>query len=199
MSQSYITRVNKLQAAEIQLNTAIEMLFLQMHPVPVHTVTAAAFRVLRDLARLEPNPPRSLDLKTKIKSGKEGDFWKGLNFAANFFKHADKDADGTYQFSPEANDLLIFWAVSLYRDMKGHDALSVEMKIFVGWFFPRWPDLLPEGPERVTIESMASAERVAAMSREILLAAGGKALALARAKQEYSNRWPHQRVPVRQC
>lgn len=196
MGKKDLTRVNKLQAAVAQVNAAIEMLFLQMHSVPIHTVAAAAFRVLSDLAKMETNPPRSLDLQTKIKPGKEGEFWSRMNFAANFFKHADKDADGTYEFSPEANDLLIFWAISLYRDMKGHDALSVEMKTFISWFFPQWPDILSEGPERTLIESMSKIARVEIMPRSLLLEAGQKALIQAREKQEHLDRWPNLRVPI---
>lgn len=195
MAKTSRTRVNKLQAAEIQLNTAIEMLFLRMHPVPVHTVAAASFRVLRDLAMKEKNPPRSLDFKTKIKPGKEGEFWKGLNFAANFFKHADKDADGTYEFSPEANDLLIFWAISVFRELTG-GKFSDEMKTFLGWFMLQWPDLMIEGPMREFLEAGAKSIRLDALPRNLRLQAGHQAVVEARKKQEQMDRWPNLRVPV---
>jgi hypothetical protein len=43
-------RINKIEAAQRQLDAAIRRLFANEDPVAIHTLAMAAFRILRDLA-----------------------------------------------------------------------------------------------------------------------------------------------------
>ena len=43
-------KVNKIEAVRRQLDAAIRMLFANEDPLAIHTLSMAAFRILRDLA-----------------------------------------------------------------------------------------------------------------------------------------------------
>lgn len=51
-------------------------------------------------------------------------FRTGLRAAANFFKHAQRDAAATYFFSPEASKLFLIDACAIYRE-KAHEELPL--------------------------------------------------------------------------
>ena len=86
-------RTNKTEAARIQIEAAIRLLFSGEDPIVVHTLAAAGFRIVRDLAHAGDKGGTQRMFKNLFKPGMEGKFWKGINRAANFLKHADDDPD----------------------------------------------------------------------------------------------------------
>jgi len=67
-----------------------------------------------------------------IKPGKEKLFRDKLNEAENFFKHADKDPEGSIEFSPFQTEILLFDACSHYYTLTG-ETVPV-FRLFEGWF-----------------------------------------------------------------
>jgi hypothetical protein len=132
-------RVSKIGAARRQI-AAIRLLFDNGDPVPIHTLAAAGWRILRDLCERQGTPHHQA-VKAAIRPGMEPVAWQTVNSAANFFKHADKDAgeilDGVYE---EVNDAVLLMAVMSYADL-GHQ-LTSEMRALSHWFSALHPDTL---------------------------------------------------------
>jgi hypothetical protein len=110
--------ISKLDAVRAQLDAAIEMYFVSDNPVAVHTLTAAAYNILRDIG---------------LKNGSEHPFIKTafvdeypeatrkvirefLNNPENFFKHADRDPDGSITLNPDLTEILLMDALAYFRD-----------------------------------------------------------------------------------
>jgi hypothetical protein len=137
--------VTKLEAARRQIDEAIRLLFEGRDSVAVHTLAIAALHVLKDLSERRKGQSGFLDnIKAMIRPGMEKRFWNGINRAANFFKHADRDPGDVLQgVADEANDYTLLLNCYLYRDLTS--TMTVEMKSFDAWFTVCYPDILVEG------------------------------------------------------
>lgn len=94
------------------------MLFMKEDPVSIHTIAAAAERILMDIAERKGDIDAHVRFKDLIRPGMEKGFWRYMNKAANFLKHADKDPDSILSdFNEEANDWILFMACNYYRDL----------------------------------------------------------------------------------
>jgi hypothetical protein len=82
--------ISKLEAAQRQLDCAIRLFFENEDMAAVHTLSRAAFRLLYDIypKRLSDGFEKHLEELIVKRRG-----WKHFNRVANFFKHADQDAD----------------------------------------------------------------------------------------------------------
>ena len=87
-------RVNKIDAARRQIDAAIRLLFDNDDPVAIHTLQAAGFRILRDLSVKSDKASVWTSFKAVIRPGMEKEAWAAMSKPANFFKHADRDAEG---------------------------------------------------------------------------------------------------------
>ncbi|WP_298111473.1 hypothetical protein [Bradyrhizobium sp.] len=132
--------LNKLDAAGRQLDAAIRMFFGEEDPVAVHTVTSAAFTVVRNLCEKRGNIDSFRRFSRWIKPGSEGKFWSAVNGQANFLKHADRDADDLFDFNEGATELLILMAAKWFIDL-GNDS-SPEIRAFGAWFVLMHPDMV---------------------------------------------------------
>ncbi len=139
--------VDKISAARRQINAAIRLLFSDEDPIAIHTVASASFRVLKDLA--EKQDSEIMDMfNLCIRPEMRERFWggEGINRAANFFKHADRDPDQVLKIVDlAANDHLIFWGCLLYQDILHRDPLQTytnEMGAFIGWYNAMYPDFV---------------------------------------------------------
>ena len=132
--------MNKIQAAQRQIDAGIWMLFRNDDPVAIHTVAMAGFRILRDLAK-QKGLEHTIDLM--VRHGKEAEFWRRVNSFSNFFKHADKDPDDSSGgFLEEANDSVLLIAVSYY-DLLGCQRTE-EMLVLDAWYRTLNPDVLSQ-------------------------------------------------------
>jgi hypothetical protein len=123
-------QVSKIEAAQRQIDAAIKMLFRNDDPIAVHTVIAAACRIVRDLSK-QADTPGWKQVMASIRPETENELWKGFGKAANFFKHADRDPNETINsIEEEVNDYLILMAFSLYRDLA---PLTRSMEVFKAW------------------------------------------------------------------
>jgi hypothetical protein len=110
-------RINKLDAARRQLDSAIRMTFAGEDPVAVHSVAAAGHRIIRDLCEQRGDIESYLRFTDWIAPGYENEFWTAMNASANFIKHADKDAEDIHEMDDETSDFMIVIASKWYRDL----------------------------------------------------------------------------------
>jgi hypothetical protein len=110
-------RVSKIDAARRQIDVAIRLLFSHGDAVAIHTLASAGARILRDLCEQQATPSH-VAFKDVIRPGKEKEFNALLNRAANFYKHADRDADEIPDgVEEEVNDAVLMIATMAYADL----------------------------------------------------------------------------------
>jgi hypothetical protein len=139
MERPKVERLTKIETATRQLETAITLFFNGGDSVSIHTLTAAAYEVLRDVCR-----PRGIFSHTKdspyIRPEKRKEAMSIFNKAQNFFKHAQKDPDAIFDFKAEATSFLIIDAIELYSRLTG--SLFAAANVFRMWFALKYPDLI---------------------------------------------------------
>jgi hypothetical protein len=126
--------VSKPQVAKRQLTTAIRLFFERRDPIAVHTLIAAAHQVLTDLGK-----PKGI--VSLVKGGQQAAERKVVNFAANFFKHANKDPEGRINVAPLSDvtaEFLMDAVVMLHRLSSD---LPIEAKVYWAWFVTKNRDL----------------------------------------------------------
>ncbi len=127
--------VNKPEAARRQINMAINLLFDDEDPIPIHTLAMAGFRIVRDLIQKVPSHQTEDSLTLLIKPGMEREFWKVIHRPSNFFKHADLDPyEVLRDVKDEMNDIILLWASIYYQEL-GNE-LSPEMRAWVSVLHP---------------------------------------------------------------
>jgi hypothetical protein len=160
-------RINKLEAAQRQIDAAIRMTFNNEDAIAIHSVAAAAHRIVKDLCEQRGDVESYLMFTDWIRPGYERKFWRQMNSSANFFKHADEDAERVHELETEASDYLLLFFTKWYADLG--NALSPEMRIFALWLQLRRPELLkPEAAIRMASSSefYPASSTIKAMSRE---------------------------------
>jgi hypothetical protein len=106
--------ITKLDAARRQIETAIILWFSESDPVSIHTLVSAGHRLVYDINKKFLGLPMLGDT-TNIRPGHEKEYRDILAKAANFFKHADRDAEETLSFSPESNAFRLLDACNVYQ------------------------------------------------------------------------------------
>ena len=130
-------RANKIDAARRQIDVAIRMLFSNGDPVAIHTIAAAGFKILRDIADKNKKGKIQQYVRDIVKPGT----WKIINKPANFFKHADHDTDEILEnIQEEVNDFMILLACFYYQDL-GY-RLTPEMGVLMTWMGALHPNRL---------------------------------------------------------
>jgi hypothetical protein len=124
-------RISKLDAARRQLEIAVRLYFSSADPVPIHTLAAAAHRVLSDISKARKGPRLITDTVVDwLPSETRTEARKILNEAANFFKHADNDTDETLRFDPAQTEALLLSACQGYMT-----ATSENVPLFSAYAF----------------------------------------------------------------
>ena len=127
-------RIGKLDGARRQLHTAITLYFAEGDPVSIHSLAAAAYQLLDDLiAKHGAGPHGFKDLLLKLVKPEDVTIVRQkLNEAQNFFKHADRDRDGSLDFRPETTELLLVEACERYFALTGEGVPTFD--VFRAWF-----------------------------------------------------------------
>ena len=153
--KSHTINLSKIDAAKRQLDMSIILYFSNADPVSIHTLAAASHGIINDLSK--PIGVKSFiknfDL---IRDEKRGEYIKLINSAQNFFKHADKDENELYNFTPSTTDFLIFDACQLYQQLT-NEAPKL-MHIFSIWFYLNEPDIIRDDmqAEKIMLEENRS-------------------------------------------
>jgi hypothetical protein len=130
--------ITKLDAARRQLNCAIRQYISNEDIVPVHTLSRAAFRILYDIYPIKQSDGFEKSVEALIQ--RLG--WKQFNRVANFFKHADSDADDVVSEHTRADtEMGMGFACILYSRIAGN--MTPEMKAFDMWMHAMHPNELP--------------------------------------------------------
>jgi len=111
--------LNKMEAAKRQLKEAIVMFLEKRDIVAVHTLAAASYQVLYDIAKKQGIRDILYDsdiIKDEYRGIAKTDY---INKAKNFFKHADKDLDEETEFNSSMNEWFLFSAGHLIRELFG--------------------------------------------------------------------------------
>ena len=153
--------ITKPTAAQRQIDAAIRMLFSGEDALAVHTVAAAAHRIVLDLRekrsgtrgqgpyaeflregvttlyqeQLGTSP--SSAIIQRVLPQFERFFRNHLNRPANFLKHADRDAGKSLDQNSLQTDLLLLVSCKGYADLGF--ALTPEMEVFVRWHLAVYP------------------------------------------------------------
>ena len=134
-----LLRLSKIDAARRQIESAIWLWFLDADIVSVHTLTAAAHRILTDLAEQRGVNPLPFT-KAYLPTRHEKEASRRFRDAEAFFKHA-KNAE-TYGFDEIWIELYLFDAVMAYAHLfDNNDSGSALMSTFVVRFGVQRPDL----------------------------------------------------------
>jgi hypothetical protein len=127
--------ISKMDAVRAQLDAAIEIYFTSDNPIAVHSLTAAAYNILRDIARKEASEHPFL--KTSFVNEYPEEQRKAirdvLNHPENFLKHADRDADSNLNLNPEMTEMRLMDALAYFRDKDLRNPLYYDAaKVWLG-------------------------------------------------------------------
>lgn len=132
--------ITKLEAARRQLDQAIKLFFDEGDALSIHTLAFAAQGILRDIGKnigmqhlsiLHDNP--------LIPPDQRKEWIKAINAPRNFFKHADKDPNGTLEFDEIENEYLLLDAVLLYGEVSKEHLSAAN--VYIGWLTTKNPGL----------------------------------------------------------
>jgi hypothetical protein len=179
--------VNKLAVAARQLSCAIRLFFMHEDELSVHTLTAAAFEVLRDLARSRGltvtrdalqlgfqqlanegklAPALIEELKSsgelsaiEAQSSKQLEHKAWSPKVANFLKHADKDPDDHLALDQINTEFFLFGACLFYLQLKNQT--TPEMTAFVSFAMSKQRPVAGEWTNELlpTLRSASEADR----------------------------------------
>lgn len=158
--------ISKLDAVKRQLETAIRLYFVYGDPVAIHTLTSAAYNVIRDINKRRGGPPLFAKdgFLDYIKEGHEREVRELINGAENFFKHADRDHDETLDFNPEQSEFLILEGCGTYWKLTGE--FPPLFRIYQTWFVAHHQTLFKLPDEQKSLIAQ-SASAVSQVSREL--------------------------------
>jgi len=130
-----LLRLTKLDAARAQLDAAIELFFTSDNPVAVHTLCAAAYNVLRDLAKRDglEFPFIKTGFMKSLAPTERSAVHNFIHAAENFFKHADRDPSETLELNPELTELLLLDACSYFKQVSAPSPRNLDaLKVWSG-------------------------------------------------------------------
>ena len=134
--------VTKLDAARRQLEVAVQLWFFDRDAISVRTLAAAAYQIMADLSQhrgLEPMFATREGLKRVIKPGMEHEVFQKFAQAENFFKHADRDPDDTFEFRPQSNEYILWESCTRYRELSGD--MIPNLEVMCWWFLLKHSEL----------------------------------------------------------
>jgi hypothetical protein len=141
--------VTKVEVARRQLNCAIRLHYSGEDPLPVHTIIAAGFRIVRDLAEQSGEVRIWRQLKALFRPGMEKAFWKEHVATANFLKHADRDPDATHpSVTTERNERDLLFACMSFLDLSEEWSFEMAIHYWIAiWAHPEMLDRnsMPKG------------------------------------------------------
>jgi hypothetical protein len=137
-----LLRLDKIEAARRQIESAIWLWFVDADMISVRTLTAAAHRLILDLAELWGVTAFPFTASYfPARAGKDGE--SPVPDAETYFKHA-KEGE-TYELCEAWTELYLFDAVMAYSNLVDNRRGSALMSTFVLRFGVQRPDLFVRG------------------------------------------------------
>jgi hypothetical protein len=137
--------LSKLDCAKRQIEVAIKLYFHFDDPVSIHTLTAAAYNILKDINKKRGNDQLLLKewfVTNLVKPEMRDEYRKTVNMAEIFFKHADKDPEETHTFCPSQTEIMLWEAVDVYQRLTGE--IFPLLHLYRGWFMMNHLKFFPE-------------------------------------------------------
>jgi hypothetical protein len=142
MSSSVIT-LTKLEAASRQLRTAITLWFDEGDPVSIHALAFAAYEIFHTVSAHRNPYRRDLLFDSDwIKDEYRSDWNKHIRREANFFKHGDRDPEGSIDFNSDLSEWFILFAT--YARGLCREPQSEEETLFTWWLQINKPHILTD-------------------------------------------------------
>ena len=137
-----LIRLDKVEAARRQIESAIWLWFVDADMVSVHTLTAAAHRLLLEMAKAWN--VTAFPFTAAYVPGRAGkDARRAAPDPATFFKRAKKDE--TYVLSEAWTELYLFDAVMAYNNLMDNRCASAMMSTFIVRFAVQRQELFARG------------------------------------------------------
>jgi hypothetical protein len=153
--------VTKLDAAKRQLRTAIRLWFAEGDPVSIHTLAFAAYEIAHVVSKKRNRGRRDLIFDSlRIKDEYRGEWNKAIKRQADFFKHANRDPDGSIEFPPITSLLFMMGAGAGLR-LAGESETTEESALGL-WIFIHKPHWMTAGARKV-LENRISVDHLAEM------------------------------------
>lgn len=135
----------KLEAARRQLETAALLYFNDRDPISIHTLVAAAYQILEDLASKRGQKmliEHSMVIGLGDELAKEVRMY--MRKPQNYFKHADQSDEPEIEYSPGLSELMLLDAYGKLMQLTGeHPPL---LHAFESWYFMHHPEMLKPLP-----------------------------------------------------
>jgi hypothetical protein len=125
-------QVSKLDGARRQIEMAIKLYFDYGDPVPIHTLTAAAYSVLRDVNEKRGGELMLKDAWRFLDTPEAREFKRYINQPENFLKHADKDPEGTFTLDTRWTQAMLCEASHKHCGLTGESPPL--LVLFLIWF-----------------------------------------------------------------
>ena len=153
-SKDRFQKISKIEAAKRQLVTAIRLFLSEEDAIPVHTIASAVHEVLRDLLIKKGGKSFLKDGITVFLHPEDiEDYQIQIREPQNFLKHANRDPEGTLDFSPDIVRLWIFDCLRMYMELTG--TMFKEGNLFSIWFVLSHPKFVLPGKYPPEFEKIA--------------------------------------------
>ena len=135
-------KINKIDAARSQLDTAIQLWFQDADPISIHTLVYAAHEVIHVYSKKKGRKETLIFDSIYVRPDAKLLWSQITKGPANFFKHAKNDVDAEIDFEPQTSEYFI--GMSIHGLKLCGEPLSVFMAAFYAWLGLTRPDLLNE-------------------------------------------------------
>lgn len=123
-------KLTKIDVAEAHIRAAVRNFFEGGHPVPVYTLANAAREIVATIG--EQIDVETVHQEMAVRLGVPvRDMLRPLSRAANFFKHADRDADKTLDFDEGDAEVVLQLACHDFGRITG--GMPIEAQIYEAW------------------------------------------------------------------
>jgi hypothetical protein len=147
--------VSKVSAARRQLDSAIELWFLDKDEVCIQTLAAAAYQIIHDINQ-KKGGTRDLLYDSAVIKDEYRSMWVAIiKKPVNFFKHANNDAEEIIEFSPFSSLLFMIFCFLGLKAI-GEQTNDVEDTL-ITWIAVNEPNLVTEGYRELLSETLSVA------------------------------------------
>jgi hypothetical protein len=143
-------KLTKIDVAEARIRAAVRLFFEGGHPVPVYTLANAAREIVATIGEQIDVETVQQELASSLGIGVK-EMLRPLGMAANFFKHADRDAAAILDFDERDAEVVLQLACHDFGRITG--GMPIEAQIYEAWIaaiaFPRVSEAPLRGQELI--------------------------------------------------
>jgi hypothetical protein len=152
-TEGQVITITKLDAARRQLATAITLWFNGGDPVSIHILAHGAYEIIHTVSRnINPSRGELLFDSGALKDDYRSEFALLMKAPGNFFKHANRDADTSFEFRPALSEMFILFSV-MGVDACG-ECRNDEEFAYAFWLCLHKPQLFNDGGTKRLVDSI---------------------------------------------